>query len=46
MTTVEALKKLAAKLLDETVDNIPGETIPDVISYIAENYEPAVNKEP
>jgi len=46
MTTVEALKKLAAKLLSETVDNIPGETIPDVISYIAENYEPAVNKEP
>lgn len=39
MTNVEALKELAAKIVDGvTVDDVPGTTIAEVIKYIADNY--------
>ena len=42
MTTVESLKKLAAKVKGDSVlpADIPGDTIPDVLHYIADNYVP------
>ncbi len=43
MTNLEALKDLAAAIVgdDMTADKVPGETIADVIEYIAE-YERSV----
>ena len=40
MTTVEALKALAVTMKGSgTVDDVPGETISDVIEYISDNWE-------
>lgn len=39
MTKVSELKKLALKMTStESVDDIPGDTIVDVLKYIEENY--------
>lgn len=39
MTTVEALKKLTSVIVSgTTAADIPGETIPEVINYLANNY--------
>ena len=39
MTKVEELKKLALKMTSaESVNDIPGDTIVDVLRYIVENY--------
>lgn len=41
MTTVEALKELAAKVCKVPADKINGSTVPEIIMYIAENYPTA-----
>ena len=39
MTTLNALKKLTSVIVGGiTAANIPGETIPEVINYLANNY--------
>lgn len=38
MSNVNALKALAAKLLDSEASSIPGDTNAEVIQYIADNY--------
>ena len=44
MTTVEALKNLAVAVIGggKTAADIPGETISEVIQYIADNYKTTV----
>lgn len=37
---IVSLKSLAAKILSKTADEIPGETVTEVIDYITANYTP------
>ena len=42
MTTIEALKNLAVALgCAESADKVTGDTIPEVIQFMAENYPTA-----
>lgn len=38
MTNVEALKNLAVKITGKTLKEVTGETIAEVIQFIADNY--------
>lgn len=37
---IESLKALAAKILNKSAAEIPGETVVEVIDYITANYTP------